>query len=110
MLLSDWWCFIVVVYSLVYDLTGRVECYFGGWGDEEPADLMEVKTFSFHNNYGNYMTSFMRGTITNLITNKVRFCFGIGRIGNFDGTINYEILVILGDNLYITGNWSLFED
>jgi len=89
---------------------GRIECYFGGWGDEEPTDIIEIKIFSFMSNSYEYMTSFMRGTITNMTTNKVKFCFGIGRIGNFDGTINYEILVILGDNLYLTGNWSRFKD
>jgi hypothetical protein len=89
---------------------GRVEGYFGEWEDEEPTDLMEVEMLSFHSKSRDYMTSFLNGKISNLITNKVSFCFGIGRIGNFDGTINWKILQIPGDNLYITGNWSLFED
>ena len=89
---------------------GRLEGYFGGWGDEEPADIIEAKTFSFHSFFDNYMTSFLRGTFTNMTNNKVKNCFGIGRIGTYDSTLNYKILVILGDNLYLTGNWSFYED
>ncbi len=92
---------------------GRLEGYFGGWGDEEPTDILEAKMLLVHSydSYPeNYMTSFLMGTITNMTTNKVKFCFGIGRIGAYDDTLNYEILVILGDNLYLTGNWSRFED
>lgn len=89
---------------------GLVEGYFGEWGDEEPTNLMEVEILSFISKSGYYMTSFMKGTITNLITNKVRFCFGIGRIGRFDGILNWKILLIPGDNLYLTGNYSHFLD
>ena len=85
--------------------TGRIEGYFGEWEDEEPINIIKTNLFSYFK-YP-YFHSFMIGTVTAIATDNEKFCISFGRIG-IDGTLNYNSLVITGDNIYFTGNYSEF--
>ena len=86
---------------------GRIECYFGEWEDEEPISIMKTNLISYFT-YP-YFQSVLIGTITDITTDNEKFCICFGRIG-IDGTLNYNSLVITGDNIYFTGNYSEFEE
>ena len=98
---KGYWSSDPIRYSLFEK--GRIECYFGEWGNEAPISIMETNLFSHFKHP--FYHSVLIGTITELATENKKFCTCLGKIG-IDGTLNYNIIVINGDNVYFIGTYS----